>query len=1776
MSRPGTEIVTYDYDGTLASQYDVVGFTLGFSSEADSSSPGTHDFTWDVDFKAISAIGQKNGLSTERLEVLSSIPSRATFKVLVQKKLPPPVKTAEQDILPALFEQEIFNSNGHFADVIRAWESSGRLWEMVPELRPTKNNFGGTAPGSHPTAWTHIQMVADMIQAIYLGDYTAFRNGGWGQTSEEFRIWEEISEENFLWLHQLAQSVAARLPRGVYDLALLSIDHDAGKAIDSGSRHALLGVPTAKLFIDRIYRGVDETQRQQHLLHIQRHADLARWVTFGENIPSDLEGIDLGLMVILTAADTRAARPKGWLRDELINSWREKVSGVISGQEDFASLSQGWEMTRLERWARDMNGAPIEGRLGSLQKLFESAYGQDQGFRQFMAYATLIGFFTFNRLSPQSLYKLFLLFYRLQQKIGRNYFGLMKEVGPSVVETERFLSGLTVEQIKTAEVLQDVTGEASILGARFVLHPEGDVQWDNSANGAVRGREDVRNAFNKLRLEVGLHTVTASKGFAGLDVTALKNIALALMAQGFIPTVDVSDVLKAVRAENKDGVVGFFVNDLQEARNAMKDGASFVSAIKAWTAGDTQALRSEYPQAVIYVEVDAASDQLQQNLDMTVACAVDGITLKRLADVNKVLATANNPITAFRKNNPGMIIQVAGGVFQNKVAEVLAHEENFIAAVGFKPGTREEINRQAEEYIVNSTSSGRTNKLGHNGSLTADQVANLTPEASQYNLGKATKAREMLLEGYFNSGRQHLTYGSGWEPIVTELNDVFSLVEMVIISRSLILNMLEMVRDAYGIKWDDLIVETRALSTDSAKESLAKIPGSMARMNSHFKTISIDFYNRDAVLELVSRNGFIDTDLGQVNWKEYRRKVEDDIKGKVNPKARMFVGPEYLKATLFDKKDAVEKVLLSLPSGVVAAIGDSEMDVSFLGLKAPEMIDFRGYYVGNPADVNNMPGIRLTGHRHMEGTYEALKEIVENAQSGKEKLVAVIVDIDGVLAQVQGLIDPRLAVLLGRAMRLGARVILISGGLWGHGYEPRIVAPIIEQIKPVSKEQRKDPTRGHNGLLTAQQVAKIGEFFNNPANSKPVQVPELEIFWTDHGQSMLEQLRAFLGGKAPPVEWPVTLDRIEVISKEQRAELGIPEFGALILDIQNKRVLILTEETYQNGLTARIFAHEVIEYVLDHEGYVDAHQKAEEITSRIVGVEINQEKFKAVLVTPEGIKPALVTDLGAVLADKHLEDSTRTEIYTGENARRFLMGRTHFSIETQVIVLEGSTVEVIVEGERFVMDKVGAIGLGHDALAEVNVLEGEVVVLVTDVAPSWYERDFVDGGKNETGIVWSRGRVIVVNHAQRRCYYQAREGRNAPTDWITDATSLEFPGSMFPPIAGVSHVYYSFIGVSPFVKLRSKEQLHSHPSLGEKRLTEVYMVTQGRAVLVYFSQDAQGIWKHNFLFLQPGDGALIGADVIHGIFAVEGPYEHVCALLPTVHQYGFRFKRDVGINEVGMTDAGMQALLQEAMDMLTLTKGPQQPNNRGHNGSLTAEHVAKLVEYFGNSANSKPVQVPELEIFWTNHGQSMLEQLTAFLGVNAPPVALPLTIDRIEVIGKEQRAEFGLPDFGAIILDIQNERVLILTEETHKHGLTNRIFVHEVIEYVLVQAGRGDAHQRAEEITARLMKPSLVGEIISAVVTDEGFAEKKDAFDLHQDIARVLVDTQAADILTGRNDLWQDIRRTAAAISLETPGQMNFRVFETQVVKDGGLGTYLAGSGFGVKGIDHCHRARAV
>ncbi len=434
-------------------------------------------------------------------------------------------------------------------------------------------------------------------------------------------------------------------------------------------------------------------------------------------------------------------------------------------------------------------------------------------------------------------------------------------------------------------------------------------------------------------------------------------------------------------------------------------------------------------------------------------------------------------------------------------------------------------------------------------------------------LSAGTNLGETLLEGYFNSGRQNLTYRSGWKPIVTELNDAFSPAEMVVISRSLILNMLEMVRDAYGIKWDDLIVETRALSTGSAEESLAKIPGIMARMNSHFKTISIDFYNRDAVLELVSRNGFIDTDLGQVNWKEYRRKVEEDIKGKVNSKARIFVGPEYLKVTLFDKKDAVEKVLLSLPSGVVVAIGDSEMDVSFLGLKAPEMIDFRSYYVGNPADVKNMPAIRSTGHRHMEGTYEVLKEIVENAENGKEKLVAVIVDIDGVLAQVQSSIDPRLAVLLGRAVLLGARVILISGGLWAHGYEPRIVVPIIEQvkqqekilpcaikysegkaqaeIKPLSKEQRKDQTRGHNGSLTAQQVSKIGEFFDNPANSKPVQVPELEIFWTNHGQSMLEQLRAFLGGKAPPVEWPLTIDRIEVISKEQRARLGIPESNIL-------------------------------------------------------------------------------------------------------------------------------------------------------------------------------------------------------------------------------------------------------------------------------------------------------------------------------------------------------------------------------------------------------------------------------------------------------------------------------------------------------------------------------------------------------------------------------------------------------------------------------------------------------
>jgi len=108
-------------------------------------------------------------------------------------------------------------------------------------------------------------MVCDMMQAILIGDQEAFNRGGWIERPE-YKIYKEISRNNFQWLHEKAKQMVSKY--GLFEYALYGLDHDAGKAIDPGVRHIPLGAPSVEKFIDRIWPDVTGQRRSLHLLRL--------------------------------------------------------------------------------------------------------------------------------------------------------------------------------------------------------------------------------------------------------------------------------------------------------------------------------------------------------------------------------------------------------------------------------------------------------------------------------------------------------------------------------------------------------------------------------------------------------------------------------------------------------------------------------------------------------------------------------------------------------------------------------------------------------------------------------------------------------------------------------------------------------------------------------------------------------------------------------------------------------------------------------------------------------------------------------------------------------------------------------------------------------------------------------------------------------------------------------------------------------------------------------------------------------------------------------------------------------------------------------------------------------------------------------------------------------------------------------------------------------------------------------------------------------------------
>jgi hypothetical protein len=165
-------------------------------------------------------------------------------------------------------------------------------------------------------------------------------------------------------------------------------------------------------------------------------------------------------------------------------------------------------------------------------------------------------------------------------------------------------------------------------------------------------------------------------------------------------------------------------------------------------------------------------------------------------------------------------------------------------------------------------------------------------------------------------------------------------------------------------------------------------------------------------------------------------------------------------------------------------------------------------------------------------------------------------------------------------------------------------------------------------------------------------------------------------------------------------------------------------------------------------------------------------------------------------------------------------------------------------------------------------------------------------GYDNTGLTWDKGKVVayLLNNKINIWNEQA-------TEWIVNSTA--YAGENEPFTVGVSNVVAKKELTEPvaFKSIRATETLHRHPETDDKKQTECYLVTGGRAALLTI-QDG----KPHVSILQSGDMAVINPGVAHCVLAVDGPYEHLVFQVPSAFQYGLIFKEGKNYDDYSLKE----------------------------------------------------------------------------------------------------------------------------------------------------------------------------------------------------------------------------------------------------------------------------------
>ena len=206
------------------------------------------------------------------------------------------------------------------------------------------------------------------------------------------------------------------------------------------------------------------------------------------------------------------------------------------------------------------------------------------------------------------------------------------------------------------------------------------------------------NFLKAQRIEVGLHTWSGSQGYKNSSKEELIQFAKELIDRNFVASIDDLDVLKVVRETRPNAVIGFFINGLENAKQAATNGANvLIGALLLPAEVDT--LRKEYHQVLLFTGIDHTQTPVMKALNTAIQSGVDGVVLKKFKDFIEALDREGSSLSRIRSDYPELLIMGAGGIFEDKVEAVLRMPENIIAAVGFNAQNMEAFRIQAVSYM---------------------------------------------------------------------------------------------------------------------------------------------------------------------------------------------------------------------------------------------------------------------------------------------------------------------------------------------------------------------------------------------------------------------------------------------------------------------------------------------------------------------------------------------------------------------------------------------------------------------------------------------------------------------------------------------------------------------------------------------------------------------------------------------------------------------------------------------------------------------------------------------------------------------------------------------------------------------------------------------------------------------------------------------------------------------------------------------------------------------